>query len=258
MWKLYDELIENIPLDITADNITLGLHWTAVTAGRYCGAAMTVTEHEHGCCTDIPYGRRGQPLKYLASLSKSWNFIEASIGVAAINAYYNNRETWKRSCFPGNPPWKIFDSENAFEGYAHAVKGKKTAVVGHFKKLEEYLTEAKSLSVLERKPSGDDFPDSACEYILPEQDFVFITGSALINKTLPRLLALSEAAHVVLVGPSTPMTPILFSYGVDELSGFLIRSGDSLIDAVSVAGHKAFFQSGERVRMVKEDLSYEV
>ena len=34
----------------------------------------------------------------------------------------------------------------------------------------------------------DDFLDSACEYILPEQDFVFITGMTLTNKTLPRLL----------------------------------------------------------------------
>ncbi|MDD3167843.1 MAG: DUF364 domain-containing protein [Eubacteriales bacterium] len=252
MWKLYDELIEGIPAGILTDDITVGLSWTAVTAGQYRGAAMTVKEQERCGCTDILDSRRGQPLKYLASLSKSWNFIEASIGVAAINAYYNNKETWERSGLPENPPWQIVESEDAFEAYANAVEGKKAAVIGHFRQLEEYLAGAKSLSILERRPTADDYPDSACEYILPEQEYVFITGSALINKTLPRLLALSKAAHVILVGPSTPMTPILFAHGVDELSGFMAGSKDNLIDAASIAGHRAFFASGERIRMLKQ------
>lgn len=253
MWELYDELIENIPDEITVDDITVGLSWTAVTAGKYLGAGMTVTEQQ-GCVNDLLDTRRGQPLKYLASLSKSWNFTEAAIGVAAINAYYNNKDTWKETYVPGKTPWKVIGPENAFDGYAHAIKGKKVAVIGHFRQLETYLTEAKSVCVLERRPAGSDYPDSACEYILPEQDVVFITGSTLVNKTLPRLLELSEKAQVILVGPSTPMTPILFHYGINELSGFLVGSRSSLIDAVSIAGHRAFFQSGERARMVKKDL----
>ena len=254
MWKLYDDLIENIPADIRVDNITVGLSWTAVTAGNYCGTAMTVREQQECYVEDLLECRRGQPLRYLATLSRSWNFTEASIGVAAINAYYNNKDTWKHLSYSGEIPWKIIGSENAFDGYAQAVKGKKVAVIGHFRRLETYLTEAKLVTVLERRPSGDDLPDSACEYILPEQDYVFITGVTLINKTLPRLLELSASARVVLVGPSTPMTPILFQYGVSEMSGFLVGGKDALIDAVSIAAHKSFFQCGDRVRMVKKNL----
>lgn len=267
MWELYDELIEGIPDGITADCITVGLHWTVVTAGKYCGTAMTVTEQ--GSVAELTGDRRGQPLKYLAFLAKSWNFLEASVGVAAINAYYNNRETWgqrkERTRGPvnseGDPPranpaaevpWEIAGAENAFESYAQAVKGKKAAVIGHFRHLESYLTEAKEVSVLERRPVDGDYPDSACEYILPEQDFVFITGSTMVNKTLPRLLQLSQAAQVILVGPSTPMAPALFRYGVDEMSGFLAASRDGIINAASMAEHKAFFQCGERVRMLKD------
>lgn len=253
MWKLYDQLIERIPTDIIVDDITVGLSWTAVTADRYFGTAMTVRE-QTDCYMDPLDCRRGQPLKYLATLSKSWNFTEASIGVAAINAYYNNKETWKYLYSSGETPWKIIGSENAFDGYAQAVKGKKVAVIGHFRQLENRLVEAKRVSVLERRPTGEDYPDSACEYILPEQDFVFITGATMINKTLPRLLELSKAAQVILVGPSTPMTPILFEYGVNEMSGFLVGSKDALIDAVSIAGHRSFFLCGDRVRMVKKSL----
>ena len=60
--------------------------------------------------------------------------------------------------------------------------------MGHFPLVEKQLGRKCSLSILEREPEGADFLDSACEYILPEQDFVFITGMTLTNKTLPRLL----------------------------------------------------------------------
>ena len=254
MWELYNRLIDNIPADITVDNITVGLTWSSVSAEQYCGTAMTVNEQKECFMGDNLGTRRGQPLRYLASLSKSWDFTEASIGVAAINAYYNNRETWKISAAGGETPWKIVGSESAFDGYAQAVKGKKVAVVGHFRQLEKHLTEAKKVSVLERRPSGEDYPDSACEYLLPEQDFVFITGSALVNKTLPRLLELSRGAQVILVGPSTPMTPILFEYGVNEMSGFLVGSKEALVDAISIGGRKSFFHCGDKVRMVKKNL----
>lgn len=254
MWKLYDELIERIPPDIETERILLGLDWTVVTAGRYCGTAMTVTEQENRCCSDILDTGKGLPLKYLATFIKSWDFVKASIGAAAINAFYNNEDTWKRNCPYQQTPWKIISGENAFDGYAQAVKGKKAAVIGHFHQLERYLEDAGTLSILERRPMEGDYPDSACEYILPEQDFVFITGTTLINKTLPRLLELSKKAHVVLVGPSTPMTPILFEHGVSELSGFLVRDKEGIIDSVSVAGHKAFFRCGERTRMIRKNI----
>jgi uncharacterized protein (DUF4213/DUF364 family) len=253
MWKLYDELIERIPPDIDTEGILIGLDWTVVTAGKYCGTAMTVMEQESRCCSDILETGKGLPLKYLASFIKSWDFVKASVGAAAINAFYNNEDTWQQNCFAQHTPWKLISGENAFDGYAQAVKGKKAAVIGHFHQLEKYLEEAGVLSILERRPMEGDFPDSACEYILPEQDFVFITGTTLINKTLPRLLELSRNAHVVLVGPSTPMAPILFEHGVSELSGFLVRDREGIIDSVSVAGHKAFFRCGERTRMIREN-----
>ena len=54
--------------------------------------------------------------------------------------------------------------------------------------IEELIAPLCRLSILERDPVLGDYPDSACEYILPEQDYVFITGMTLVNKTLPHLL----------------------------------------------------------------------
>jgi uncharacterized protein (DUF4213/DUF364 family) len=49
---------------------------------------------------------------------------------------------------------------------------------------------------------------------------VAITGTALINHTLGDLLALCQPeSSVMVLGPSTPLSPVLFDYGVDVVSG---------------------------------------
>lgn len=54
----------------------------------------------------------------------------------------------------------------------------------------------------------------AASDLIPQADVVAITGSALINHTLDRLLSLAKRqATVPVLGPSTPLSPVLFEYG---------------------------------------------
>ena len=89
------------------------------------------------------------------------------------------------------------------------------------------MAELCELTVLERNPRGRlDTPDPACEYVLPSQDFVFSTGVAIINKTLPRILDLSKNATVVMVGPSVIPSAFLFKWGVDVLAGRVVLDAE--------------------------------
>ncbi|MEN6473015.1 MAG: DUF364 domain-containing protein, partial [Syntrophaceae bacterium] len=94
-----------------------------------------------------------------------------------------------------------------------------------------------------------DLPDPAAEYILPLQDAVFITATTLINKTLPRLIELSRESFVVLVGPSTPLTPVLFDYGVKALAGTVVVDEAKVWRHVAEGGERSVFSHG--ARMVK-------
>lgn len=212
MWTLYDRLIAEVPDDVTVEHIHMGPTWTIVHAGPYCGFSVTTNEQNK----ELPsYDHLiGKDLHAVAELVKSWDLQEASVGAAAVNAYHNSPQVAMK--IPG-----MTLTENAFSDYAELVKGKDTAIIGHFIHLERFLTEAASVDVLERKPEDGDLPDSACEYVLPDKDFVFITGAAFPNKTLPRLLQLSAKGHAVVLGPSTPMSPVLFEFGASELSGML-------------------------------------
>lgn len=105
-------------------------------------------------------------------------------------------------------------------------------VVGHFPHVDR-IQEYARLTVLERNCSQPlDTPDPACEYVLPQADFAFVTGVTIINKTAPRLLDLAKNATTVFVGPSVVMSPFLFDWGVEMLAGSVVADPDKARFAV--------------------------
>jgi Uncharacterized conserved protein len=230
-WDLYDELIDAVPSDLRVKDYMIGLHWTAVATEQGIGVAKTVrggmAGSELGNLQDIS-------LKQLAISVKSWNMLDASLGLAAINSTLNSRDRIMDITTPlgseSPDKYRIEDINDLTNG-VFEVNGKKVACVGHFPQIN-CLREVCKLSILDRNPMPGEYPDSACEYILPEQDLVYITGTALINKTMPRLLELSSNARVVLLGPSVPISTALFNYGVDLIAGMVVSDRQRLWNAV--------------------------
>ena len=195
----------------------------------------------------IPGGRiAGMPVKQLAAQMASWNDLDSCLGLAALNSVFNTQDHLDDL----RGEWEVETSEiSSFSHLRQRVAGKKVAVVGHFPGLA-YLADECELSILERTPSPGDYPDPACEYLLPEQDFVFITGATLINKTLPRLLVLSKGAFVALVGPSVPLSSQFFSHGVDLLGGTVVVDEAPLRRVVEEAGAVEIFKNGAQMVQV--------
>ena len=195
-WDLYNQLIAGIPEDVEVRDYCLGLNWSYVEADCGMGVAFTT---RGGGKRAFKADLRGMKLRHMAELAKSWCFEEASLGVAALN-----------------------DAFQAYRGEIAARDGANIVVVGHFPHVTD-IAEYANLTVLERNcRDGLDTPDPACEFVLPQADFAFITGVTFINKTAPRLLALSRDALTVMVGPSVVMSPQLFDYGVHELAGSVV------------------------------------
>lgn len=162
------------------------------------------------CLTACTECRCAEPPEAL----KSWNSTEASLAMAAVNAFYNTEERLS----------ELHCSE-PFENYCTRgidFRGKTVGIVGHMHGTDEMRRDAEKIFILEREPRGGDYPDPACDYLLPQCDIVLITGSAITNKTLPHILDLCRSAYTILVGPSVPMCPELFGFGIDRLSGLVI------------------------------------
>ncbi len=253
MWSMYDELIKNIPENIIVKDYNVASSWTKVETVDSMGISITVRGYSRPWMYEDTV--IGMKLKDVAEMSKSWNFTEASIGLAAINAYYNTPENFHELGVFDDHDLSKKDilsrkKKDAFLDYANKVKGKNVAVIGHFPRLEKKLEPICNMSILERNPSMGDYPDSACEYILPDQDYVFVTGMTFINKTLPRLLQImKDKAEVILVGPTVPVTPILFKYGISGISGFCVMEKDNMSEIIKTGRNMAIFKAGRMVSL---------
>ena len=110
-------------------------------------------------------------------------------------------------------------------------------IIGHMRGPKGLHEQARAVYTLERAPQEGDYPDSACDLLLPRCDLVLITGSSLVNKTLPHLLELCEQAIVILTGPSVPLCPALLDCGIDRIAGMAIADRAAL---------RARVESGQR------------
>jgi hypothetical protein len=129
--------------------------------------------------------------------------------------------------------------ENGLDLVVRLSAGKRLAMVGRFPYLDGSRLTAARTWVLELNPEGSDLPAAAAPQILPQADVVGMTGSTLANGTLEGLLALCRRdATVVLIGPSTPLSPVLFDYGADVLCGALVDDPAQTLAALADGGLK--------------------
>ncbi len=213
-------------------DILIGLHWTAVVAevksSQRCGLASTVSgDHHHHDEPDVLEAGRLQerPAKELATLAGSSRPLVAGIGVAAINAL-----------LPPRPEsWVELNAEEVIISYG---AGKRVALVGHFPFVPRLRGKVGELSVLEQNPRPGDLPASAAPEVLSRADVVALTSMTILNHTLPDLLAYcAPEAMVILLGPSTPLSPVLFDYGVDILCGSLVTAIEPVMRVISQGGN---------------------
>jgi uncharacterized protein (DUF4213/DUF364 family) len=123
--------------------------------------------------------------------------------------------------------------KNAFEIILEKGQGKNVAIVGHFPWIPKLRERVKNLWVLEQRLREGDLPATHADRILPQCDVVGITGTSFINHTLEGLLELCKEAYVLLIGPTSPLSPILFDYGIDAICGLKIIDPDQLIRFIS-------------------------
>ena len=217
-FELYDLLIDGIDTDAVVTNTLMGDCWTAVETENHFGMAMTTPVDTAPRMLGSDY--TGMPLSKLAQAGKSWNLTEAGFGMAAINAFYNT---------PGK--LEQLGAYEPFDNYCTDgldLRGKRIGVIGHLNMPASVYRQAREVLILERNPRPGDYPDSACDFLLPQCDVVIITASTLVNKTLPHLLDLCKNAYTILAGPSCPMCPGLLELGVDRIAGLVITDVDGM------------------------------
>jgi len=91
-----------------------------------------------------------------------------------------------------------------------------------------------------------------CARLIPLADVVAITGTALTNHTIEYLLALCRpAAFVILLGDTAPLSPVLFEYSVDAVSGTKVINTDLALKCVSEGANFRQIKGTKRLTLLK-------
>jgi hypothetical protein len=152
----------------------------------------------------------GKTALELAQLSPSTDIEKASLGLAAIN-----------SLIP-------IDLSRCTEISASHIliqkgNGKNISIIGHFPFVDDLKGVAKNLWVIEKWQKVGDYPEEDASRYLPQSDLIAITSTTLINHTLEGLLPLCpNSSFIMLLGPTTPMTSVIFDHGIDMISGSMV------------------------------------
>jgi hypothetical protein len=233
---LLHELLAAIDSDAPVADVRVGLHWTVLLTadGRAGIANANLMPHEHGSADVEAAGTLiGRSAREVAGWALNGRPVERGIGVAAINALL---PLPARADDPVAPGSHLLTDLNAADLLLERAPGKTVVVVGHFPFLPQLEAVAGRLFILERDPAPGEYPASAAAEIVPQADVAAITGSAIVNGTLEELLGLCRPdAYVVVLGPSTPLHPLVLRRGVAAIAGSIVTEPRVCMEYVSQA-----------------------
>ena len=140
----------------------------------------------------------------------------------------------------GAPRGSRVGDENGVTLLLERATGRRFAAVGHIPygdRIRAVASESWTLDLEpeeaspgETSPGGPTLPFAAAAEVLPRADVVGIGGTALVDGILEEALrACRPDAYVLLVGPSTPLAPLLFAHGVDALSGSVVADPEAIL-----------------------------
>lgn len=203
-----------------ARRVAIGLNWTLVEGPAGVGLAHSPAKGTQGCVPLADAGAlAGQDLSALGAGLRDANPVRRALAAAAICAATNRRD---------------------LQGVAAngldliAARGGVPVIVGRFPALRERLPRS---VVIEREPRPGEVDAARAGPILAGAETVAITASTFANGSLGALLEhCAPGAFIALIGPSTPLDPGLFAYGISALAGFVVDDADRAFRVVAEGG----------------------
>ena len=175
----------------------------------------------------------------LARLILSPAGIEAAIGMATIN-----------SALDWAPIEGRLEQVNALDVLLRKGEHKNISIIGHFPFVELLKRKkiARNLWVFELRPKADDdlTPEHIPEYV-PQSDVVLMSGTTLIHHTFEAISSFFNGSFNIMAGPSTPLSPILFDFGIDMISGTVVTDTEKARESFS---RGAKFREAQGLRFV--------
>jgi uncharacterized protein len=223
--SILGRLLSSQKEDALASDVRVCAFFTAVVS-RNMGLASTLRRFPH-LGTGPPVPRAGllvpASARDLASLALSSSLIEASIGLAALNSMIEIDS-------------RCLVDRNAGDLISERGRGRPVAVVGDFPFVRKLRGTTSELWVFEQgsKVRRGTLAEDQMPAILPRAEVAAISSTTLLNHSLDRILDyLDPDCFTILVGPSTPLSPVLLDLGFDALCGSVVVDRERALASLS-------------------------
>jgi uncharacterized protein (DUF4213/DUF364 family) len=221
--QLIDELIQSMdyPSAVIAE-IAVGSHFIGIRADDngqvLAGLASTLgavpTDEERQMADHMV----GKPLGEAVEQLKSRRGFSISIGAAALNTGIAS---------PQHQP--DFEASKIM-----AEKGRdgETVLVGDFPFTNWLRQQVNTLHLFELQKVAGRTPPDQWDAILGRCSVLGLTGTTLLTRAMATYLEKTPQAYTVIIGPTTPLSPVLFSHGADVLAGSQVVSPGPVFDGI--------------------------
>lgn len=229
--------------EIPIRDARFGPYWNAVMSRR-CGLASTphISHEDAGQAPSSVHREEviGRPAIDIARWTEHSDPHKAAVGLAAINSLIE-------------PDLARCVEMNARDVLLQRAPRHRVALIGHFPFTEELRAAAGEFWVLELHPRPGDLPAEKAPEVLPLADIVAITGVTLINHTFDTLIRLCRPdAFVVMLGGSTPLSPVLFDFGVDVAGGTVVDDPQAVMADIAAGATFRQLRGKRPVLLFKE------
>jgi hypothetical protein len=207
--------------DAVVEAIVVGAKFIAVKADGRMGLSSLLGARPRDLETDMEKTMMGRTVKELADLIKSPSPFSISLGFAALNAGNTpDPETVEPSNFPAD------------DLIARLGKDKITGLVGEFPFVESLKDRVGSFHLFELRDVPGAVPRDEWENVLAELDVFAVTGTGLLTRSMAWFLSRAPQAKIVILGPTTPYSPALFTYGADYLCGSVVTDMEKVAPGI--------------------------
>lgn len=219
--RLLNSMIQSLPRpDAPVEQVVAGDKFIAVVAGGRTGISSLLgarPDAHEASMTDKVVGMSAvRVAEYLLRPSP----FAVCLGMAALNAASTPDPSSETAAAP------------AEQLIAELGRNKTVGLVGQFPFVEALREKVGALHLFELREAPGAVPREHWEEVLPRLDVLALTATALLTRQMAFYLSRAANAVSVVLGPTTPMSPALFGFGVDYLCGSMVTDPRPVLEGI--------------------------
>ncbi len=248
--RIFDTLAGLVPADAVIQDVSVGIFWTYVRT-QY-GSGLSATAHRW--CPDppgalIPFAGtlKGMAVHELVSLYDSESLSARALANAAVSASFPACDMTGRR-FAGK-------AQDLLSSQCLKTR-KRIALIGHFHFADALRAAGHEIDVyeLEGRCEPGDIPATRIPELLSRADIVVMTSSTLLTHATEDILSCCRTdAYRMIVGPTVPLHPVLWTVGFDAVCGSIISDDEQVSVAVREGANHKQLIGCEKVNFLNPD-----